>query len=411
MGAHDDDPTGLCSDALRQANAYDSATVLLEPVHNKIREAACAHSAAALRSVRMRTSRVLLPVLTLCFGALLTSATLSAQTKTAQSAMFENTAAGTFVVTGSEVWAYDTDAAAGLFSNVLLSGPTVACSGSPANCATTNQPAAPAAPAASASKVNPFVHSNSCNLWDGLALTLNPLPQDNQYTQPLTIPGLNGNGNWKFTWTYQIGFADTVGGPYPAQTAWTLQSTDTTNATVSIEGFFAGQSTQAKSNGTGGWSFKASHTMLDSLGASRLVGAQATITDADANVKCALPIVIENPIQSNQDFTYLGNAGRNGTTANLFDDGVTSNGTVNEIQGAVSIALNGKKDDFAGNNGTGGDKAVIDSVATGTCSIGVEGSYTLSVTGTLKGVSGASSLPVSVSSQICVSAGTCQVCN
>jgi hypothetical protein len=177
---------------------------------------------------------------------------------------------------------------------------------------------------------------------------------------------------------------------------------------VAVTGFFAGQSTQLKSNGSGGWSFKASHTMLDSLGASRLVNATAVITDAAANTVCTLPLVTN--ILSNQDFTYLGNAGRNGTLNNLFDNGSVSNGSVNEIQGGISIALNNRKDDHAGNNGTGGDEAVIDSVASGSCLISAAGSYTLSVTGTLKGVSGGSSLPVAVSSGVCVSAGTCSVC-
>jgi hypothetical protein len=123
---------------------------------------------------------------------------------------------------------------------------------------------------------------------------------------------------------------------------------------------------------------------------------------------CTLPLVTN--VVSGQDFTYLGNAGRNGTLNNLFDDGLTSNGTVNEIQGGISTALNGKKDDFAGNNGTGGDQAVIDSLSSGTCSISAAGSYTLNVTGVLKGVSGSGSLPVSVSSNVCISAGTCSIC-
>jgi hypothetical protein len=347
-----------------------------------------------------------------CLSMLLFAGTASAQTKTAQSAMFENTAAGTFVITGSEVYAYDTAAAAGYFSNALLSGPVITCTGGGpggVNCAVANQPTtAPTAPLPNAQKLTPFVASNSCNFWDGAALTVNPLPQDNQYKQFVTVNGANGNGNWKFEWQYQIGFADSVGGPYSPQTAWNLQTTSTTAADVTVTGFFAGQSTQLKSNGSGGWSFKASHTMEDSFGLPRLVGAQATITDDQANVVCTLGL--NTSVVNGADFTYLGNAGRNGNVGNLFDDGATSNGTVNQIQGGVSTALNGKKDDHAGNDGTGGDKAVIDSTTPATCSIAAEGSYTLNVTGILKGVSGSSSLGVAVSSNVCISAGTCTIC-
>jgi hypothetical protein len=320
--------------------------------------------------------------------------------------MFSNTASGNFVITGEAIYAYNNATAAAYFTNVWNnSAPVRTCSGSPTNCATSNAPlSAPAAPAADASKLNGKIGCNACNFWGGIALSLS-CGGPNTYTQSVTINGQNGNGNWKYEFTYNIGFSAT-GDAYnstPAEkTAWDLQSNDTINADVGVTGFFAGQSTQLKNNGSGGWSFKASHTLLDSLGASRLVDATATIKDELAVTVCTLPIVTN--IVPGQEFTYLGNAGRNGTTDNLFDNGITSNGTVNEIQDGVSTALNGKKDDFAGNNGTGGDKAVIDSDSTGTCPISAEGNYTLHVTGALKGVSGSSSLPVSVSSSICINA-------
>jgi hypothetical protein len=345
----------------------------------------------------------------------ITTGTATAQTKTAQSAMFDNTAAGTFVITGEEVWEYDKDEAATHFVGALVSGPTVGCTGASANinrgCNPAYQPATPTAPDAAPvpnSNVNGTVGPNSCNFWEGTELVVND--PHSTYTKSVDVEGLtpaSGNaGTWKFTWTYS--YTVTGDNPPAPKTAWDLQDNSTTAADVGIAGFFAGQSTQLKNNGSGGWSFKASHTMLDSLGASRLVGATATISD-DANaVICTLPIVTN--VVSGQDFEYLGNAGRNGNVGNLFDDGNTANGTVNQIQGGVSVALNGRKDDFAGNNGTGGDMAVIDSDATGTCSISTAGSYTLAVTGTLKGVSGASSLPISVTSNLCISAGTCSLC-
>ena len=68
------------------------------------------------------------------FALMGSAATALAQTKTAQSAMFENTATGTFVIVGTEVWAYNKDTAATYLSNALVSGPTVTCSGNATNC-------------------------------------------------------------------------------------------------------------------------------------------------------------------------------------------------------------------------------------------------------------------------------------
>ena len=349
-------------------------------------------------------------------GLLLSPSIASAQTKTAQSAMFDNQAAGNFVIVGSESWAFDADVAATYFMGSLVSGPVATCTGASSNtgrgCNSVYQPAAPSSPDPSPvpnSNVNGTVNPQNCTFWDGGQLQVNA-PHATYTKSVNNVPGLTpttGNaGNWKFEWTYS--YSVVGNGLVAAKTAWILQSSNTNGASVSVTGFFAGQSVQSKTNGTGGWSFKASHTMLDSLGASRLVGATATITDSDANTVCTL--ALSTGILSNQDFTYLGNAGRNGTTAQLFDDGVNTNGTVNEIQGGVSTSLNGKKDDFAGNNGTGGDQAVINGSTPSSCLISDAGDYTLNVTGTLKGVSGSSSLPVGVSSSVCISAGTCSVC-
>jgi hypothetical protein len=350
---------------------------------------------------------------------LLGSGVALAQTSTAQSAMFSNGASGTFFINGTEVWEYDRDVAATYFSNTLVSGPVITCSGNATNCGAGNQPATPTAPDPDQQKLVPFVSSNSCNFWDGSALALNPLPQDNQYKQSETIKGVNGNGNWKFEWTYEIGFADPdtsdsypAGGPFPAMTAWELQSSDTASAEVGVEGFFAGQSTQKKNKGGADkWTFKASHTMTASDLTSRLVTPQYTIEDANGAV-CGPTDIVMLPIESGVDFIYDGNAGSNGTLSQLFDDpAVAGDGKlVSLIQQGGVAAVNGLFDNFAGNDSTNGERQSIDADNTPTCSIADAGSYTLNVTGTLKGVSGASSLPVSISSTVCISAGTCQLC-
>jgi hypothetical protein len=121
------------------------------------------------------------------------------------------------------------------------------------------------------------------------------------------------------------------------------------------------------------------------------------------------------------NFEYTGSAGANGTVVLLTSSGDNYNTTctsepadVNDIQGG-SIAACGPvpsgcatTDQFAGNNGVGGDLAAY--VAT-TPSPGLSpaGSpYSLSVAATLKSsVSGQANLPIDVCAQVTVDAGTC----
>jgi hypothetical protein len=329
-------------------------------------------------------------------------------TSTAQSAMFNNTAAGTFVISGTEVWSYNKVTATTYFSNTQTSGPVVTCAGNATNCSASNQPATPAAPAPNPAKLTPFVSSNSCNFWDGTALSLNPLPADNQYKQSVTINGVNGSGNWKFEWTYTIAFTDSVGGPYAAKTAWDLVSSSSTSAEVGVDGFFAGQSTQKKAKAAPGnpWTFKASHTMTADDGSSRLVNPQYSIVDSGLNLVCGPTAIGVYPIERGVDYFYAQNAGFNGSASQLID-----NYNVSVIQnGSPALSPGGDADNFAGNNLTNGERQSVDPLTTSTCSISAAGSYFLKVTGTLKGVSGTASLPVAVTSTVCISAGTCSLC-
>src|SRR5688572_18130981 len=134
--------------------------------------------------------------------------------------------------------------------------------------------------------------------------------------------------------------------------AWDLQSSSTTNADVTVAGFFAGQSTQKKSNGSGGWTFKTSHTLADDLGQSRLVNPAATIYDSGANVLCAL--AISQALESGVDYYYSQNAGSNGPVGQLIDGELVS-----RIQQGLIASSNGDLDNFAGNNSTNRGRANI----------------------------------------------------
>ena len=343
-----------------------------------------------------------------------------AQTQTAQSAMFSTQASGNYVITGNEVWNYNKVTAATYFNNVWdgnpPTGPVVSCSNAPSNtgrgCNPAYQPAQPAttAPDPNPNKLTPHVANNSCNFWAGTALTLIPGP-NTTYTQDdtVTVSGLTPSsgqaGAWKFTWTYTYNITFSQGaGPFPPQTAWDLQSSDTTKAEVTVTGFFAGESTQKKSAPSPGnpWTFKTSFTMTDDLGGSRLVNPVAHILDSNASEICTLAINTTVPPFATDNYFYAKNAGSNGNSNQLVD-----NGTVLDIENGSVCSPGNNCDNFAGNNTTLGEKADITSTNPSSCSISQAGNYTLQVTGTLKGVSGASSLPVSVSSSLCIQAESC----
>ena len=330
-------------------------------------------------------------------------------TSTAQSAMFKNTTSGQFLIEGSEVWEYNKTTAATYFSNTLVGGPTIDCNGNAANCAPANQPAAPAAPEPDPKALTSHISNQACNFWNGVALDIDG-GKKSPYYQSVTTKGLNGGGNWKFEWTYEVGFVDEVGGPYDAHTAWDLDSSTPAGvANVTVEGFFAGQSTQKKGKaGADKWTFKASHTMSEidpsnGLPVSRLVNPVAALYGAGVDPICTLAIFTQ--LEQGVDYEYIGNAGTNGDVSQLFPIGLVS-----DIQQGVLSTGSGLWDNFAGNDYTNGERAVITGTDPANCEISEPGTYELIVTGVLKGVSGAFSLPFGVTSNVCISAGTCQVC-
>lgn len=289
----------------------------------------------------------------------------------------------------------------------LISGPVVTCTGSGlggVNCLPANQPATPTAPSSNVLKLTPYVATNACNFWSGNALELLEGGPKPQYTLSETINGLNGKGNWKFEWTYEIGFVDGNAGPFDPRTAWDLQSSSTTCAAVTVEGFFAGQSTQKKSKGTDKWTFKASHMMTNPDGTTRLVDPLATVYDGLGN-PVGEPLVIYTGRESGVDFFYQGNAGVNGSTSQLINDTFVS-----AIQQGLVSSPGGNTDNFAGNDYTNGERAWIVYTEPAAVEICDAGAYEMLVTRVLKGVEGSLSLPFSTTGSICVSAGDCQLC-
>ncbi len=318
---------------------------------------------------------------------------------TAQSAMFALELTGDFVINSEQVWAFNRPTARTYFANAWNGVvPTPTCTGggpSGANCAESNRPATPAAPAADVSKLSPIVSQNKCTFWSGGTLAV--AAQHSSYTQSLTVKGLNGNGNFKFDYTYLISAGAT--NPVAAQTAWDLQSEDYQPAQVSFEGYLAGQSTvkslNAKRNAP--WTFKTSHSMTNPDGSARLQNLAATLYDAADYMVWSEPLGYT--MEYGTDFLYNGNAGSNGPAGQLID-----NAWVGRIHNGLASSPDGDTDNHVGNNSTLGERAVIYPYG---FALSEAGNYKLRVSGILKGVDGGRDVSVNIDEQITISADDC----
>jgi hypothetical protein len=310
--------------------------------------------------------------------------------KNAQGIMVNLTTGGSFAIVGTQEYQLNYDTAGGYFTNTQTGDPTVSCNGSAANCADSNKPATPSAPAPLASKVSgtqagSAVKVNFCTFLNGGTLS------GTSYTQSLTVNGVNGKGNWTFTWTYTVApdptkDADSVadGVQVDALTAWDLIASDVTNAVVDVNAVIAGESVVLIQNGKTNGN-KYSFSLLDSAGQNRVQNLTLTVTDsADNIIFTATPASTVNyPV----DFTYATNAGSNGTVAML------QNGDARTI-------LN--SDAFAGNNDGGADgsalaNAVMDTVQVEFASAGT---YKVTLTGTVKDNAGMSDTSFNVTESL-----------
>ncbi len=349
----------------------------------------------ATRAVPRYSSRAAWFLVSLAvIAAMLVAATADAeasQSTNAQSLSFSLTSSDDFVLTDTEFWAYDEAAARTYFSNALVSGPTVSCTGGGpggVNCQPGNQPPAPPAPDPNPNRLNPPVNNNKCVFFNGGDVTVQP--QNSTYTQPLTRSGLNGSGNWRFTWTYQVAVGTGVN-PVDERTAWILESSDPANGVpISASGWMAGQSTQNKTGKNA--RFKTSHGLLDSFGAARLENAGIELLDGDGNVlggvELGQPGFPNYSVNQNENFYYITNAGTFNSPPGL----LVLEGWVDDIQNGLVVANDGTtRDNFPGNDNQGGDRIVFgeedpqNGEALWLADVDQPGTYTVKMFGTLKG--------------------------
>jgi hypothetical protein len=337
---------------------------------------------------------------------------------TAQSVMFDTKMNGTFLMTDTQVFEYNKGYAAAYFSNAWDKvAPTGQVQGQAHG---TTPPAAPPAPAPIDTYLNGSINGNSCVFWNGGTLAA---LGNTTYTQELYLDTsysnycsqydtkspyackkyISGTDTYKYVYNYTI----TVNGDGSVPgilhltdfTNYPWQLTDNTpggSVTVTLAGNIAAETTVKKSKGNDPWTFKTAFNLPDAIDplTGQFIGLNnivATLTDATG-----LQLdqrALANTIQKGVDFYYAQNAGYNGPLTQLVDNAYVSAIELGEVFANDKLT----KDDFAGNNGTLGDLAVLTPTD---FTISAPGDYMLTITGTLQGVAGALPLKFSVTQSI-----------
>ena len=124
--------------------------------------------------------------------------------QTAQSIMVDMTPnSNAFQITGTTTWTFDRDCAEADYTGSagVWNGNTPTCVGNATNCAAGNQPPAPPAPPIDPHGPNSTEHhaqQDRCTFFCGGTL------DGWNYTNTEMVNGLNGHGNWTFTYNYNV---------------------------------------------------------------------------------------------------------------------------------------------------------------------------------------------------------------
>jgi hypothetical protein len=265
-------------------------------------------------------------------------------------------------------------------------GNTPTCSGSGNNCDPSNQPTPPPAPPIDEDGPNSIEHhaqQDRCTFFCG-----GPLDGWN-YTNTATVDGLNGHGNWTFTYNYNVTTVGSVG----EATCWTCQETGGT-VDVNFTGFVSSESfLNNRNTGTKKYSF----TLLDSLGISRVSGVSAQLQYSadglfDDTVDVGSPMTFTDPLPvtgSTTNYTYYANTGVYGNSAvyNFLDAPTPGNNGGGRLINA--ILTTNPPDNFAGNDNDLANGNVQEADYSGAFTgLTQAGSYRISVSGIVKDNSG-----------------------
>jgi hypothetical protein len=337
-----------------------------------------------------------------------------------------------FVVIDQFTYQYDRTCAEGFFSCNSVAKTWIGtetsfnstCSGTPTSSVST----------AANGPLQQLVTDSKCGFFDGTALA-DPTTQNSTGTRvsfsnssPPNTKESSRRTDIECTYVSPPPVDPRVGyvNPGDVPTCWDLTSTTGALPTITPLGTAAAESALCNSQNPLKYSFTLADT--SSSNGTRVSGLTVTLTDNATNPVQTWSEALTNLTvalsATGVDFTYTGSAGANGTVGLLTStDGSTYNvgctsepAKVNAIQatpggvpacGPVPTGC-ATTDQFAGNNGVGGDQASYTAL---TASPGLDpaGSpYSLTVAATLKSsVAGQASLGIDVCAQVTVDAGQC----
>lgn len=310
-------------------------------------------------------------------------------TVTGQGVYGEIKAAGSFLVTENNTYSFN-DLTGDSFFTTTVTGPVVtksACGKNDVNCADSNLPATPSQPKEDPVRRYDASVQNMCTFANG-----GILKGTGAYTQSVTLKGLNGAGNFTFTWTYKTDPKEATKVVEPL-TAWDLiDSSGPQTAHVAINGWVAAQSAMTSSqfpsiNGAPGKvSFSLDLTRVTNLSIS-VAG-----TTIDGTAVSETKATYANAIVQGQDFPFLAKYGVNGTAPLLLGQSA-----LNDILRADSTTSNDSESNlyFAQIAAAGFDL--------------LPGDYTFTFSGVVKDVSATSTSSFTVTKVVHVMTNGCSV--
>jgi hypothetical protein len=334
----------------------------------------------------------------------------SSPSQTAQDIMVQTNLPNlAFQIDGTTTWTFDRDCAEGNYtaSPGVWDGNTPTCDGNATNCAPANQPTPPPAPPVDAHGPNSIEHhaqQDRCTYFCGGTLS------GWAYTNTAMVNGLNGHGNWTFTYNYSTSpnTALVSGG-----TCWSCQQTGGTvdvdfTGFVSSESFLNNRNTNTK---------KYSFTLLDSLGVSRVSGTTAQLQYSadglfDDTQDLGTITFTPDPLTvtpSVNNYLYYGNAGVFGNSAvySYLDAPTPSNNLGGRY---INNILQLPPDNFAGNNNDLANGNVQEADYSGSFTgLTQAATYRISVSGTVKDNFGTGYQPFTVTSSNVIIGG-CDTC-
>jgi hypothetical protein len=325
---------------------------------------------------------------------------LAGPTQTAQGIMVDLNAAGQFAIVNTQLWKFNVTTAGTYFVNEWDDNPpTVSTQFTGPNVCTPPTPATPPPPAPDSSKVTGptgAATTQKCTFLDGGTLTGSSYTQTATATTSCTSDNKTRTRKDTFTYTYNVTPDTDLDEDLSTQsfgvvpfTAWDLVSTtgpDTASITITakIAGESVVQSTKFPSPG------KFSFSLHNRDGSSRVTNLQLFVNGVLAATPGSTPVencpscLPDDP--GAVDFLYTTNAGSNGVTSLLKD-------------GDARTILN--TDVFPGNNDGGADGRALAIAVMDPVHLDLPpGTYTITLTGTVKGNNALSDINFSVTQTI-----------